>query len=85
MSCRFAPEPYKVYLADSDVTTEIAPTERAAQFRFTFPKTDQAWVVIDAYDSGKFGSGSYVKVDAARRRVVGYSTRYARGPLPRPR
>ena len=29
---------YSVYLADADVTTEITPTERAAQFRFTFPK-----------------------------------------------
>ncbi len=26
---------YKVYLADYDVVTEIAPTERAAMFRFT--------------------------------------------------
>ena len=40
------PDYYKVYLADSDVTTEIAPTERAASFRFTYPKTDQAWIVI---------------------------------------
>ena len=28
---------YSVYLADHDVTTEIAPTERCAYFRFTFP------------------------------------------------
>ena len=33
---------YSVYLADADVTTEITPTERAAQFRFTFPQTDSA-------------------------------------------
>jgi predicted alpha-1,2-mannosidase len=72
------PDYYKVYLADSDVTTEITPTERAAQFRFTFPKSEQSWVVIDAYDRG-----SYVKVLPGRRRVVGYSTRYARGPLPK--
>jgi predicted alpha-1,2-mannosidase len=77
------PDYYKVYLADSDVTTEIAPTERAAQFRFTFPRTDQAWIVIDAYDAGKNGSGTYVKVLPDRRHVVGYSTRYARGPLPK--
>jgi predicted alpha-1,2-mannosidase len=72
------PDYYKVYLADSDVTTEITPTERAAQFRFTFPKSDQSWVVIDAYDRG-----SYVKVLPGQRKVVGYSTRYARGPLPK--
>jgi predicted alpha-1,2-mannosidase len=69
---------YSVYLADADVTTEIAPTERAAQFRFTFPQTDEAWVVVDAYDKG-----SYIKVIPAERKVIGYSTRYARGPLPK--
>ncbi|GJI96004.1 alpha-1 2-mannosidase [Duganella caerulea] len=69
---------YSVYLADADVTTEIAPTERAAQFRFTFPKTDQAYVVVDAYDKG-----SYIKVIPSERKIVGYSTRYARGPLPK--
>jgi predicted alpha-1,2-mannosidase len=72
------PDYYKVYLADSDVTTEITPTERAAQFRFTFPKSEQSWIVIDAYDRG-----SYVKVLPGQRKVVGYSTRYARGPLPK--
>jgi predicted alpha-1,2-mannosidase len=69
---------YSAYLADADVTTEIAPTERAAQFRFTFPKTDEAYVVVDAYDKG-----SYIKVIPAERKIVGYSTRYARGPLPK--
>jgi predicted alpha-1,2-mannosidase len=70
------PDYYRVYLADSDVTTELTPTERAAQFRFTFPKTEQAWVVIDAFDKG-----SYVKILPAERKIVGYSTRYAHGPL----
>nr|WP_315260866.1 GH92 family glycosyl hydrolase [uncultured Duganella sp.] len=69
---------YSVYLADADVTTEIAPTERAAQFRFTWPKTDDAYVVVDAYDKG-----SYIKVMPEQRKIVGYSTRYARGPLPK--
>ncbi len=68
---------YSVYLADSDVTTEIAPTERAAQFRFTFPKSDQSYVVVDAFDKG-----SYVKIIPGERKVIGWSTRYARGPLP---
>ena len=43
---------YSVYLADADVTTEITPTERAAQFRFTYPKADSSFVVIDAFDKG---------------------------------
>ncbi|VXB94585.1 GH92 family glycosyl hydrolase [Massilia sp. 9I] len=69
---------YSVYLADADVTTEITPTERAAQFRFTFPKSDASYVVVDAFDKG-----SYVKIIPGQRRVIGYSTRYARGPLPK--
>jgi predicted alpha-1,2-mannosidase len=69
---------YSVYLADADVTTEITPTERAAQFRFTFPKTDDAHVVIDAFDKG-----SYIKIIAAENKIVGYSTKFARGPLPK--
>ncbi|MBF9223884.1 GH92 family glycosyl hydrolase [Hymenobacter ruricola] len=68
------PNYYRVYLADHDVTTEIAPTERAARFRFTFPKTDSAYVVIDALDRG-----SYVKVLPGQRRVIGYTTRNSGG------
>lgn len=67
---------YSVYLADHDVTTEITPTERAAIFRFTFPKTDSAFVVIDAFDKE-----SYVKIIPEERKIVGYSTRYSRGPI----
>ena len=68
---------YSVYLADADVTAELTATERAAQFRFTFPKTDSAFIVIDAFDRG-----SYVKVFPLERKVIGYSTRYSRGNLP---
>jgi len=68
---------YSVYLADHDVTTEITPTERSAQFRFTYPKSDSSFIVIDAFDKG-----SYVKIIPSERKIVGYSTKYARGPLP---
>lgn len=67
---------YSVYLADADVTTEITPTERAAQFRVTFPKTNDAYVVIDAFDKG-----SYIKIIPGERKVIGYSTRYSSGKL----
>ncbi|GEC78329.1 GH92 family glycosyl hydrolase [Flavobacterium aquatile] len=67
---------YSVYLADHDVTTEITPTERAAFFHFTFPKTDSAFVVIDAFDRG-----SYIKIIPEENKIIGYSTRYARGKL----
>jgi predicted alpha-1,2-mannosidase len=67
---------YSVYLADHDITTEIAPTERAAQFRFTFPKSDSSFIVVDSYDKG-----SYIKVIPGQNKIVGYSTRYAAGKL----
>jgi len=67
---------YSVYLADHDVTAEITPTERTAQFRFTYPKSDSSYVIIDAFDRG-----SYIKVIPGERKIVGYSTKYARGPL----
>ena len=69
-----APYYYQVYLADHHVTTEIAPTERAAILRFSFPKTDQANVVIDAFDKG-----SEVTILPDARRIVGYTTRNSSG------
>jgi predicted alpha-1,2-mannosidase len=65
---------YSVYLADYDVTTEITPTERAAQFRFTFPKNDSSFVVVDALNRG-----SYVKVIPGEQKIIGYTTRNSRG------
>jgi len=65
---------YSVYLADHDVTTEIAPTERAAMFRFTFPKTDSSFVVLDAFDRG-----SYIKIFPKERKIIGYTTRNSGG------
>ncbi|WP_461140260.1 GH92 family glycosyl hydrolase [Spirosoma pomorum] len=65
---------YSVYLADHDVTTEIAPTERAARFRFTFPQTDSAFVIIDAFDKG-----SFVKIVPGQNKIVGYTTRNSGG------
>jgi len=67
---------YSVYLADADVTAEITPTERAACFRFTYPKTDSAFVVIDAFDRG-----SYIRIFPEEQKIIGYTTRYARGEL----
>lgn len=69
---------YSVFLADADVTTEITPTERAAQFRFTFPKSDSSFVVVDALDKG-----SYIKIIPKERKIIGYTTKYARGPIPK--
>ncbi len=65
---------YKVYLADYDVTAEVAPTERAAILRFTFPETDHANVVIDAFDKG-----SEITIQPDKHCIIGYTTRNSGG------
>lgn len=65
---------YKVYLADYDVVTEMVPTDRAAMFRFTFPETEDAYVVIDAFDEG-----SSITVIPQENKIVGYSTKNSGG------
>lgn len=61
------PHYYKAYLANYDVITEITPTERAAQFRFTFPESDASHIIIDA-----FNKGSMVKISPGERKIAGY-------------
>ncbi|MCW3787941.1 GH92 family glycosyl hydrolase [Plebeiibacterium sediminum] len=65
---------YKVYLADHDVETEIAPTSRASIFRFTFPEKEQSYVVIDAFDNG-----SFVKILPVQNKIIGYTTKNSGG------
>ena len=65
---------YRVYLADHDVVTELTPTERAVMFRFTFPDTDQSYVVVDALDRG-----SSVKIIPSENKIIGYTTRNSGG------
>lgn len=60
------PHHYKVKF-NNGVTTEIAPTERGAHFRFRFPKGTQSHIVLDGYT--KLSS---VKVDAAKRKISGF-------------
>nr|WP_299169009.1 GH92 family glycosyl hydrolase [uncultured Allomuricauda sp.] len=61
------PDYYSVYLADYDVVAEVTPTERAAHFRFTFPETDNAYIMLDA-----FFKGSMVKILPEQRKIIGY-------------
>ncbi len=68
------PHYYKVYLADYDITTEIAPTSRAAMFRFTFPENQGSYIVVDAFDRG-----SYVKILPEQQKIIGYTTRNSGG------
>ena len=67
------PHYYKVYLADYDIVTEVAPTSRAAHFRFTYP-AGKSYLVVDAFDRG-----SYVKIIPGENKIVGYTTRNSGG------
>ncbi len=65
---------YRTYLADYDVVTEIAPTERAAIMRITYPETDKASFIVDALDRG-----SYIKIIPEKQMVIGYTTKNSGG------
>jgi len=58
---------YKVYLADYDVIAEVSPTNRAAHFKFTFPKSEESYIMLDA-----FFKGSMVKIIPEKRKIIGY-------------
>lgn len=70
------PYHYKVYLADYDSTVEVAPTERSAHFKFTFPDSEDSFILLDA-----FSKGSLVKIIPEERKIIGYS-RYNHGGVP---
>jgi predicted alpha-1,2-mannosidase len=70
------PHYYKVYLADYNTTVEITPTERAAAFKITYPKTDEAYLLVDG-----FFKNSYIRVIPEERKIIGYASN-ARGGVP---
>ena len=70
------PHHYQVYLADYDIVAEVAPTERAAHFKFTFPESDSSYILLDA-----FYKGSMVKIIPDERKIIGYC-RNNRGGVP---
>lgn len=65
---------YSVYLADYDITAEMAPTERAALMRFTYPEAKDAYIVVDAFDNG-----SYVRIVPGENKIIGYTTKNSGG------
>lgn len=65
---------YQVYLADHDINVEMAPSDRAASFQFTYPLSETSGVIVDAYDEG-----SYIKVMPKLQAVVGYTTKNCGG------
>ncbi|HEX2866884.1 MAG TPA: GH92 family glycosyl hydrolase [Ignavibacteriales bacterium] len=67
---------YSVYLGDYNVSVELTPTERAAQFQVKYPKTDNSYILIDA-----FNKGSYIKIFPKEKKLIGYC-RNNRGGVP---
>jgi predicted alpha-1,2-mannosidase len=61
------PYHYSVYLADYDIVAELTPTERAAQFKFTFPESESSYIILDG-----FNEGSMVKIIPEERKIIGY-------------
>ncbi len=57
---------YRVLLADYGIEAEMAPSRHGGILRFTFPKAEQAWVVLD--DSP---GGGDLRVDPAARTISG--------------
>jgi len=57
---------YSVLLDAYGVKAEMAPARRGGAFRFTFPKTEDAWVILDC-----FRGGSAVQIHPESRTVTG--------------
>lgn len=68
------PNYYRAYLADYNTTVEITPTERAACFRLTYPRTDSAFLIIDAYFKN-----SAVQIFPEERKIIGYASNHQGG------
>ena len=60
------PHYYKVQL-DNGITTEMAPTERGAHLRFSFPKGSASYLVLDGY-TGYSG----IKIWPKEKKITGY-------------
>jgi predicted alpha-1,2-mannosidase len=60
------PHDYRVKF-DNGISVELSPTERAAHFRFTFPKNQAAFIVFDGYTKN-----SAIAIDPVKRQITGY-------------
>lgn len=60
------PHYYRVKL-DNGIVTEIAPTERGAHLRFTFPKGGSGYLVLDGYTGL-----SQIRIWPKEQRITGY-------------
>lgn len=62
---------YSVYLADHDTFVELAPTERSAAFRITYPEREMSYLVVDAFTDAS--------VHVEGNRITGYVTNNSGG------
>ncbi|GAA4310782.1 GH92 family glycosyl hydrolase [Mucilaginibacter gynuensis] len=60
------PNYYRVKL-DNGITTEISPSERGAHLRFSYPKAQNSYLVLDGYTGM-----ANIKVNQAERKITGY-------------
>lgn len=60
------PDYYKVKFKNQ-ISTEMAPTERGAHLRFSYPKGHKSFLVLDGYTNI-----SGVTIDAKRKKISGY-------------
>ena len=60
------PDYYKVGF-DNQVVAEMAPVERGAHMRFSFPRGKDSWVVLDGYDKM-----SHVQIIPSERKIIGW-------------
>ena len=60
------PNYYKVTF-DNGITTEMAPTERCNLMRFTFPRKDSAYLLLDGYNDL-----SEIHIDPEAREITGW-------------
>jgi len=67
---------YRVLLVDG-IETEIAPSQHGGILRFTFPKAEQAWIVVDdSHDGADF------HIDAEARTITGSNFSAPRSTTP---
>lgn len=60
------PHYYKVQF-DNGIVTEMAPTTRCVHFRFSYPSTGDAYLVLDGYTDQ-----SEIKIDVEKRQISGW-------------
>lgn len=71
---------YSVYLADYNIKAELTPTERAAVFRFLYPRPGvdngfpTPWLIIDGFDGG-----SDIQAAEGSNIISGYTTKNSGG------